>query len=809
MPTSPNKSYARNIPTILVIFGATGDLALTKIIPALFHLFNEQQLPDYFRVVGFSREKISNPEYRSRIAGIITKNKNIRVDKKKIRYFLGLFSHQRGFFQDRKHYYSLGDSLDRIDQKWKIRTNRLFYLAAPPRYFEIILRHLAGSNLTKPYSPKEGWARVLVEKPFGEDLATAQKLDEILGKLFEEEQVYRIDHYLAKEMIRNILSFRFSNNLFEKSSWNSHVIEKIEIKLLESIGVEERGAFYDPVGALRDVGQNHLLQMLALVAMDDPKEFTAEAIRREKADVLKTIKIPTREEIKSTSFRAQYLGYRKIKGVHPKSKTETYFKLRTFLTSPRWRGVPIILESGKRLKKQEKKIIVTFKHRTPCMCPTGSKHYKNRVIFRLEPQENITIQFWSKKPGWGMETEERTFKFIYRKDSKKAKYAEEYEKLLMDCIAGDQTLFVSTEEVRPMWRFIDPILKEWKKDRVPLKRYKANSDAIRKRAQFVEEMPYFITELKKEMGIVGLGKMGGNIARQLVSKGWRIVGYDQSSQIIKQLEKEELVGANSLDDLVSKLSPPRIIWLSVPFYVKAKTGKPARKPVKEIMFSPGGLIYSLSPGDTIIDSGNSFFEDSVVHYKKLKKKGIHFIDVGTSGGPEGALKGAALMIGGEKKTFEKLEPLFYEIAAEDGYQFFEGPGAGHFVKMVHDGIKYGMMESIAEGFAILKKAPYDLKLDKAAEVYNHGSIIESRLFDWLKGAFEEYGEGLSKISFYVKQTDSGEWTLKTAKKLGISAPAIQDAFDFRNQSSKKQSYIGKILCALRSEFGGHDVRKKK
>lgn len=778
-----------NVPTILVVFGATGDLMQKKIAPALFHLFEKQRLPELFQVVGFAFQDFSSEDFQDHISKILSSHRDIKQGKGKISPFLNLFSFQGGRFENKDDYQNLAKVLGQIDGQWKVCSNKLFYIAASPKFYEIIFKQLASSGLTKPCSQEEGWTRVIVEKPFGDDLETAKKLDKILAGLFKEEQIYRIDHYLAKEMLQNILAFRFSNNLFEQN-WSNQLIEKIEIKLLESIGVEDRGSFYDSIGALRDVGQNHLLQMLALITMDQPEDFEAGTVRLKRAQVLKTLRIPSQEDIRRFSYRAQYIGYRQIKGVKPNSNTETYFKIRAFLDSPRWQGVPIILESGKRTCGQKedacqrnKEIILTMKRPAPCvLCPSdGPEHYRNKIIFILEPEEKIIIQFWSKKSGLKMEVEERTFEFIYRQQEKKSQYTEEYEKLLLDCICGDQTLFISTEEVTAMWRFIDPIFRAWQKNIVPLKTYQPNTDRALIESEFVGESLAQATELKKEIGIVGLGKMGKNMAARLSEKGWKVLGFDQNPHFEK---------------LVSGLTVPRIVWLMVP----------AGKPVEEVIFGKNGLVNFLSKGDIIIDGGNSFYQDSLKRAALLAKKQIEFIDVGVSGGPAGARSGACLMIGGRKGIYEYLLPLFSDLAVNQGIQFFEGQGAGHFVKMIHNGIEYGMMQAIAEGFTILKKSKYKLDLTKIADVYNQGSVIESRLMGWLKNALELHREDLKNVPGKVAHTGEGEWTVKTARELGVKTKIIEGALKFRIQSEKNPNYTGKILSALREQFGGHAIK---
>lgn len=303
--------------------------------------------------------------------------------------------------------------------------------------------------------------------------------------------------------------------------------------------------------------------------------------------------------------------------------------------------------------------------------------------------------------------------------------------------------------------------------------------------------------MEKQIGIIGLGKMGGNLARRLIEKGWTVVGYNRTAEVTKELEKEGLVGAYSLKELTEKLNTPRVIQLMLP----------AGEVIDEHLFSEtNGLMHYLEKGDFVIDGGNSFYKDDLPRSQKLQEKEIEFVDVGTSGGPGGARNGACLMIGGTKTAFQYLEPLFRDGAKDDAYQFFEGIGAGHFVKMIHNGIEYGMMQAIAEGFAIMKASEYSLKLSDVAKIYNNGSVIESRLTNWLLKAFEQHSEDLNDVSGRVKHTGEGEWTVNTAKELAIPAPVIEDSFQFRVDSTENPSYTGKILSALREQFGGHSIK---
>jgi glucose-6-phosphate 1-dehydrogenase len=775
-------------PTVLVVFGATGDLVKKKIIPALYLLHRQQKLPKHFILLGYSRKPWSDEDFREHARQILG---GVGSDEERIS-FLEKLSYQQGQFDDDVSYQGLEDRLAVIDASWKICANKLFYLAIPPELYGGILNHLKASKLTEGCSAEEGWTRVIVEKPFGRDLATAEALDMSLAELFKEEQIYRIDHYLAKEMLQNILTFRFANNLFEET-WNSRNIERIDIRLLETLGVEERGAFYDGVGALRDVGQNHLLQMLALTVMDRPADFSADSIRQKRADSLKEVLMPLTEvDIRHQTFRAQYDGYQDISGVKKNSATETYFLIETMLQGQRWGGVTVTLESGKRLERAEKEVVVTFKHPTPCLCPEG-QHIQNRVVFQLEPDDGIQIYFWSKKPGLTTDTEERAINFSLYDDRERSQYVEEYAKLLQDCIAGDQSLFVSTEELREMWRFIDPVNHAWEQNLVPMAEYIPDSHAVRAAAIKAIEHERQLHVASHQVGIVGLGKMGAGLATQLLENNWQVVGYNRSPEPRARLAELGLKSADSARALVEQLAMPRVIWLMLPAGVV----------VDDFLFGEQGLAALLEPGDTVIDGGNSYYKDAALRAKKLKERGINFIDAGISGGPAGARYGACLMIGGEEATYQQLEPLFKAVSLPGAYQWFNGIGAGHFVKMIHNGIEYGMMQAIAEGFAVLKAASYELDLRDVATIYNNGSVIESRLVGWLKQAFVLHGPALADVTSTIAHTGEGAWTVEAAKELNIPAKIIEASLQFRIDSAKDPSYAGKVVSALRGQFGGH------
>jgi len=457
------------LPTIFVILGATGDLMRKKLAPALFHLYSQEKLPKLFQVVGFSRDQLSEQQFRDMVAAIV-REKVPNAQQEQVDSFVRFFAYQQGLFEEEQGYAALAEKLGMQDGQWNVCANKLFYIAASPQFYETIFRKLATSKLTEPCSPQEGWTRVIVEKPFGKDLKGAQELDRLLGKLFKEEQIYRIDHYLGKETVQNILAFRFSNS-FLQDSWGNKAIERISIALLEKEGVGERGAFYDGIGALRDVGQNHVLQLLALFCMENPENFQADLVRKHRAAILRSLKIwKSNKDIADRTRRAQYQGYAQEKGVGAGSQTETYFRIETYLEDKNWKGVPIILESGKYMPEDRVEVTVTFRHQTPCLCPPGV-HYQNELHYQIQPKEEIRISFWVKKPGAEMVLEKKDFTFDYKQAFGEAEIADAYVRLLYSVIRGDQTLFVSTEEIMAEWEFVDPIVRSWQDNAVPLEVY--------------------------------------------------------------------------------------------------------------------------------------------------------------------------------------------------------------------------------------------------------------------------------------------------------------------------------------------------
>ncbi|MBI1833317.1 MAG: glucose-6-phosphate dehydrogenase [Candidatus Andersenbacteria bacterium] len=766
------------LPTVYIMFGATGDLARRKLIPALFALYKKKLLPALFQVVGFSRSARTDAEFQTYVAEI-TGSKE----------FAQLFYYRSGLFEDPTGYKDLAKLLGKQDKEWHTCANKLFHLAVPPQYYQTIFQNLDASGLTEPCGPDEGWTRVIVEKPFGKDLTTAQELDLLLGKLFREEQIFRIDHYLGKETARNILAFRFSNT-FLQPSWDSRSIESVHVHFPEESDLEGRGSFYDGVGALRDVGQNHMLQLLALFLMDNPGQFDADSIRRERTRVLEALEVMDEQDIIERTVRGQYEGYKETEKIDSASQTETFFHIQTHVNLPKWHGVPIFLEHGKALNESKFEIFVNFRHHTPCLCPPG-QHYKNELRYRVQPDEGIFTSFWVKKPGTEMKLEQKDFSFDYHRAYDEGEFLDAYVKLLLDAINGDQTLFVSTDEITASWRFTDPIVRAWQAGLVPLIAYPKGADRqeVLKRAP----TPKFA---RKQIGYIGLGKMGASMVERLLEHEWEVVAHDPDKKARERVAAIGAKAAGSASEVVDQLRSPRIIWLMVPHQV-----------VDEVLKE---ITPKLAKEDIVIDGGNTFYKDSVKRAQELSNQGIRFLDVGVSGGPKGARLGACLMIGGPYDAYKRMMGLFNDIASAGGYDYMGKSGSGHFVKMIHNGIEYGMMQAISEGFAVLKNWPEEkLDLERIASLFNHGSVIESRLIGWLKNAYDKYGLDLDEVSGEVAHSGEGRWTVEAAKELGIPAPVIERALQFRVDSEDNPSYSGKILSALRNQFGGHSIGKLK
>ncbi len=463
-------------PVAIVIFGASGDLARRKLIPALYHLSAGGYLPDRYAVLGFSRSPLSDEAYREAMLAALREtvaDETVPADTPVIRALY----YQPGDAGDADAFARLKARLDALDRDLGLQGNRLYYLSVAPEFFSVILRNLAAAGLIRSRS-EDAWSRVIFEKPFGTDLYSARELNNSVTAMLDESQIYRIDHYLGKETVQNILSFRFGNSIFEPL-FNQKYVDNIQITVAETLGMEgRRGAYYDTAGALRDMVQNHMLQLLCHIAMEPPSALDAQSIRDEKVKVLRALVPLNRKEVAASTVRGQYgmgerdgavvKGYRQEEGVDPRSLTETYVALRIRLDNWRWAGVPIFLRSGKRLAKRVSEIAVEFKRPPLALFQRADgddelgrvKPQSNLLVFRVQPNEGISLSFACKEPGMRVQLEEVNMDFLYG-TSFTQRSPEAYERLLLDCLRGDASLFTRSDEVEYSWRFITSLHEAW------------------------------------------------------------------------------------------------------------------------------------------------------------------------------------------------------------------------------------------------------------------------------------------------------------------------------------------------------------
>lgn len=445
----------------VVIFGASGDLTSRKLIPAWYNLYRQNRLPEQFQVVGFARRPYSHDDFRGLMRDALAKNEDF--DEKTWEKFAQKLWYSRGDLNTAADYESLHKFLYDIE---KSNANRLYYLATSPNYYEAVVTNLQEARLT---SEEDGWRRLVVEKPFGFDLASAKALNKTIHKVFNENQVYRIDHYLGKETVQNILFFRFANTIFEPV-WNRNYIDHVQITVAEEVDVEHRGGYYDGAGVLRDMFQNHLLQLLSLVTMEPPSSMSADALRNEKVKALSAL----RTVEPADAVRGQYEGYVGSEGIAPDSTTPTFAALKLHIDNWRWQGVPFYLRSGKALKQKASEIVIEFR-RPPHLffdLPRGQELEPNLLCLCIQPDEGIHIQFQAKVPGSMKDVQSVPMEFKYSDSFGDTPLPEAYERLLLDAIHGDAALFTREDEIELSWKLIDSVNHCWEmKKALPLETY--------------------------------------------------------------------------------------------------------------------------------------------------------------------------------------------------------------------------------------------------------------------------------------------------------------------------------------------------
>ncbi|HCN85031.1 MAG TPA: glucose-6-phosphate dehydrogenase [Sphingobacteriaceae bacterium] len=461
-------STIKSQPTIFAIFGGTGDLNSRKITPALYNLYLGNWLPEQFSIIGIAHSPLSDNSYRKKLLeGVNHFSRAGKAKKKEWEEFASHIFYQSSDLNDVNAYDELNSKICNYEKEWKQNPHVIFYFAVSPVFFPVIAKNIHKKKLAE--NPEN--ARIVIEKPFGHDLESARSLNKLLSELFQEQQIYRIDHYLGKETVQNIMAFRFANSILEPL-WNRNYIEHIQISVTEELGVEKRGGYYDNSGALRDMVQNHLLQLLCLIAMETPINFSADEVRNRKVDVLRAMRQFNPEDISRVAVRGQYgpgwmegkevPGYRHEKDVDPQSNTETFVALKFFVDNWRWDGVPFYVRSGKRIHQSTSIISIQFRDVPHLVFPkeTTDNWQQNRLIISIQPEMSICLQLQAKKPGLDMIL--NTVDMVFNYDNTYSnKSPEAYETLLLEIMMGDQTLFMRADQVEIAWELLMPVLNSW------------------------------------------------------------------------------------------------------------------------------------------------------------------------------------------------------------------------------------------------------------------------------------------------------------------------------------------------------------
>ncbi|HTP03114.1 MAG TPA: glucose-6-phosphate dehydrogenase [Anaerolineales bacterium] len=450
-----------DLPTSIVIFGASGDLTQRKLIPSLFNLCRKDRLPDHFQIVGHSKTPFTDDQFRQHLADGVKQFASFQYTEDEWREFASYLHYQQGGYTDLADFKSLDQYLSKWDQG---AGDRMYYMATPPGLFIDIVEQLAA---TGQLHEGKYWRRIVIEKPFGTDLASARQLNEQIHKSVNEHQIYRIDHYLGKETVQNILIARFANTIFEPL-WNRNYIDHVQITVAETVGVEHRAGYYDSAGILRDMFQNHLLQITTLVAMEPPSSFQADALRNEKVKVLSSIQPLSEKKIATDTVRAQYKGYLQEDGVRSGSTTATFGAVKFQIDNWRWQGVPFYLRSGKCLQDKLSQVVIQFKEPPHLMFPHATRRpTPNELVLYLQPHEGLHWRFEAKVPDTASDMRSVDMEFHYEEAFGASSIPEAYERLILDAISGDAALFTRADEVETAWSLIDPILKSWNEKQAP------------------------------------------------------------------------------------------------------------------------------------------------------------------------------------------------------------------------------------------------------------------------------------------------------------------------------------------------------
>jgi len=816
MMTTINDEGWKNAGLTIIVMGASGDLAKKKTYPSLLHLYDDSLLPEDIAIWGFARSPMTHDDLRAKLRPFLEKT---NCSPNVITSFLSKCFYQKGkWYGDVDAIQDLNKIITENENRLsnKLEHNRLFYFAIPPNVF-----NEAGVAIKQACMSEKGWTRIIIEKPFGRDLQSCEEILATLSKHFSEDQLFRMDHYLGKEMVQNLLVLRFGNLMFEKL-WNRDSVQCVMLTFKEPFGTDGRGGYFDNYGIIRDIVQNHLLQVLTLLAMEPPTKAdgpeSGESIRNAKVQVLNSIPPITMDEC----FLGQYEGYTDDETIKNKnSNTPTFVAIRCFVHTPRWSGVPFIFKAGKALNERKAEMRIQFKDAPAAEFMFGGKCPRNELVMRMQPNEAIYFKTNVKSPGFSaapiqseLEVNYNT-RFFSDSAGKSDSNPDAYTRLILDVLRGRSAAFVREDELRRSWEIFTPLLHKIEKENIIPVKYKRGSRGPPEADVFIEEKSGYVrnkdyifyngnVERKSdakntssgnaEIGVYGLSVMGQNFALNIASHGFEVcVGNRSPSKVdatVKRAKVEgnlPLTGSSGPQEFVSKLKRPRKVILLV------QAGKPVDETIKT-------LSKFMEQGDIIVDGGNEWYLNSIRRAEQLEKEGILFCGMGISGGEEGAREGPSLMPGGPKEAYDELEPILSSCAAQTstgpcvGYV---GPiGAGNYVKMVHNGIEYADMQLIAEVFDVMKNV-IGLDNSKMSQVFvnwNSGRL-ESYLIEITASILAKKDDITNKghvVDYILDKTGSkgtGKWTVQEAAEVSVAAPTISGALNARYMSARKNERV--------------------
>lgn len=830
---------------VVVVIGASGDLAKKKTYPSLLDLYDDNLLPADTIIYGYARSPMTDEELRDRLRPYLVKTHH---SESVINDFLQLCRYKSGRgYGDVDAFTSLAASIDADEAAHPHeQSNRLFYFAIPPNVFAetgIAIKQTCMQDESK------GWTRLIVEKPFGRDLDSFEELNQTLAEHFTEDHIYRIDHYLGKEMVQNLTVLRFSNTWFERV-WHANDVQCIILTFKEPFGTEGRGGYFDQYGIIRDILQNHLLQVLTLLTMETPSILegpgAGKAIRDAKVAVLNAMPPIELEDC----ILGQYEGYSDDPTIENKdTNCPTFAVMKLKINTPRWHGVPIILKAGKALDEKKAEMRIQFKDAPAAeYLFQGQDCPRNELVLRLQPHEAVYMKTNVKSPGFAAKPVQSELEVNY--DTRFFAHTEEsnpdaYTRLIFDVLRGRHAAFVRDDELRRAWQIFTPVLHRIEKENVqPIvypqgsrgppeadeyigQFYKRNEDyiffdqGVDRKTDGSTEIPSPSPQLplmpvvpeadKCDIGLWGLAVMGQNFALNMATHGFRVVVGNRSySKVTTTVERAKaegdlpIVGAKDVAQFVAHLSKPRKVVILVQ----------AGKPVDDTI---ANLSAYMEPGDVIIDGGNEWFPNSIRRAQFLEPKSIHFIGMGISGGEEGARNGPSLMPGGPKEAYDLVEPIFTKCTAQvertGACVGYLGPvGSGNYVKTVHNGIEYGDMQLIAEVYDVLKNL-LGMSNSEMADLFEewNKTELESYLIEITYKVLrrkDDQGKEGEVVDYVLDKTGmkgTGKWTIQEAAERSVAAPTMAAALDARMLSGRKEERVAAEEVLFGPEQGTQEV----